>query len=286
MKITKIRLRKRYKLLLFTIVITFILFTYIRYIEPNQLMVKEYKIESKNLPSNFHGTKIIHISDVHYGRTINKKQLENIIKEINKLRPDIVVFTGDLIDKDVTLTNKMTNELINELSKITVSIGKYAVYGNHDKYFSSYSDILDKSNFLLLDNNYDLIYNKGYNPIYIGGINTNKKVDYTEFTKYFDDNKPNTNYKIMLMHEPDYTDNLLESYNVDLILAGHSHNGQIKLPYIKPLFLPKGAKKYYKPYYKINNTDLYISSGLGTSVMNIRLFNKPSFNLYRLTKSK
>ncbi len=86
------------------------------------------------------------------------------------------------------------------------------------------------------------------------------------------------------MHEPDFINEI--DYNTfNLILAGHSHNGQIRLPFIGAIILPPGAKKYYKEYYKLNNTDLFISSGLGTSNLDIRLFNKPSFNFYRITKN-
>jgi predicted MPP superfamily phosphohydrolase len=89
-------------------------------------------------------------------------------------------------------------------------------------------------------------------------------------------------YNIMIMHEPDYVEQL-EKNNFDLILAGHSHNGQVRIPFVGAIVKPIGAKKYYKEYYKVNNTDLYISSGLGTSTLDVRLFNKPSFNFYRLT---
>ena len=76
----------------------------------------------------------------------------------------------------------------------------------------------------------------------------------------------------------------IEIYNYDLVLAGHSHNGQVALPFYGAIILPNHAKNYYKPHYKINDTDLFISSGIGTSNFNFRLFNRPSFNLYRLTK--
>ena len=85
------------------------------------------------------------------------------------------------------------------------------------------------------------------------------------------------------MHEPDKVVDLQNKY--DLILAGHSLNGQINIPLIKQLLLQKGSKKYYKNHYLINNTDMYISSGIGTTKFKYRLFNKPSVNLYRLTKN-
>ncbi len=287
MTFKKIRLRRRYKILLFLFFILAILIIYMHNIEPNKLIINEYKISDRKLPLNFHGTKLVQISDIHYGSTIKTKQLTRIVNAINIIHPDIVVFTGDLIEEDITLTNKMTDILIKELKRIDATLGKYAIYGNHDKRFSSYPDILEKSNFILLDNSYTLVYNKDLEPIYIGGMNTNKKVDFSEMMSCFNDNSiSNINYKIVLMHMPDFTDDLLASYDVNLILAGHSHNGQIRLPFIKPLLVPTGAKNYYAPHYKIGKTDLYVSSGLGTSIIGARLFDKPSFNLFRLTKSK
>ena len=67
-----------------------------------------------------------------------------------------------------------------------------------------------------------------------------------------------------------------------MIIAGHSHNGQIILPLIGPLMKKEGAKKYVSSYYKINNTNLYISGGIGNSKYQFRLLNHPSINFYRL----
>ena len=68
------------------------------------------------------------------------------------------------------------------------------------------------------------------------------------------------------------------------MVSGHSHNGQVNIPYLKRLFLPKGSRKYYENYYKVNNTNLYISSGIGLSKVNLRIFDKPSINFYRINK--
>ena len=97
----------------------------------------------------------------------------------------------------------------------------------------------------------------------------------------------NISYKIILTHEPDITDEIIKKDNsVNLVLAGHSHNGQIRLPLIGALTTPNEAKKYYDNYYKIGNTHLYVSSGIGVSKVNFRLFNRPSINFYRINKIK
>ena len=90
-------------------------------------------------------------------------------------------------------------------------------------------------------------------------------------------------YKILLLHEPDYIDEIdYSTYN--LILAGHSHGGQIRLPFVNSLINKNKAKKYTNEKYILNNTTLFVSYGIGTSNISFRLFNKPSFNLYRIVK--
>ena len=99
-----------------------------------------------------------------------------------------------------------------------------------------------------------------------------------------DDSTYNTNiFTITLTHEPDNTTEILNKYRSDIILAGHSHNGQIRIPYLGTPFKKQGAKKYDQPYYKINNSKLFISSGLGTNGNGIRLFTHPSINFFRLS---
>ena len=91
-------------------------------------------------------------------------------------------------------------------------------------------------------------------------------------------------FTITLLHEPDSIDNILNTEHVDLALAGHSHNGQIRLPFIGALKTVNGAKKYKNEYYHIGNTDLYISGGIGTSDMKLRFFDRPSISIYRLVE--
>ena len=216
-------------------------------------------------------------------RRYNKKKLENVVKKINEIKPDIVVLTGDIVDNKISKEEK--NELIEELSKIEVTIGKYAIKGNHDYDFKDFDKVTNDSNFINLNDTFEIIHGNNSN-IMISGVSTNlhgknkinEKLDSSK--KYLENNS--VNYKILLLHEPDYIDDI-KDISYDLTLAGHSHNGQVRLPFIGAIYTPKGAKKYYKEYYKVNNTDMYISNGLGTTIMNLRLFNKPSISLYRLT---
>ena len=88
-------------------------------------------------------------------------------------------------------------------------------------------------------------------------------------------------YKILLVHEPD-TFIKVKDYNIDLMLSGHSHNSEINIPYLKSLYHIEGATSYYDSEYEIDNTKLYISSGLGTSNLYMRLFSRPSISIYKL----
>ncbi len=274
-------------IIIFILIIAAILL-YSRFIATKGLVTKEYKITSSSIQDNFHGFKIVHISDVHYGRTTDKKDLNNMVKEVNLLKPDIVVLTGDLIDRDTKLDDDLKSEISEALSSINANVGKYAISGNHDSNFSEWESIINDSGFKNLNDTYELIYNDGYTPILLAGLssNLNNQVDITErynkILEYSNNENIKELYKILLIHEPDYINNIDYS-NFNLILAGHSHNGQVRLPFIGGIILPNGAKKYYKEHYKINNTDLYISSGIGTSGISFRLFNKPSINFYRLT---
>ena len=288
MKDNQERKHSFFKKIFIILLIIFSILLYSRFISTSGLKVKEYKIEHTSITSNFHGLKIIHLSDIHYGRIINKKRMEEIVEKINFLRPDIVVLTGDLIDKDSTLTTQYIEELSNVLSRIEVSIGKYAIKGNHDYIESGWENIISNSGFIDLNNNYEYIYKDGYEPILLSGLSSMQDEipfsnRYNTLQKEIKNESINSVYNILLIHEPDLI-NDINNDDYNLILAGHSHNGQIRLPIIGALIKPKGAQKYYDEYYKVNNTELYISSGLGTSNLDFRFFNRPSFNLYRLVK--
>ena len=274
-------------LIFFILIISGVLL-YSRYIGTTGLNIKEYRLTYKKLTDDFYGLKIIHLTDIHYGRTVHKKELDKIKKEGNLMKPDIVVFTGDLIDKDTKLTKADLKALNDFLNGLEASIGKYAITGNHDYGFKNFDIILENGGFTNLNNTYELIYTNTTNNILLAGVSTNiygKKTIKEKLNDTFEylkntDNKPVLS--ILIMHEPDFIEDI-DYRKFDLVLAGHSHNGQVRLPFIGALIKPRYAKKYFDEHYKIKNTDLYISSGIGVSEVNFRLFNRPSFNLYRLT---
>lgn len=287
----KSRLKTRYKIILILLLIISGLLLWSRYISTSGLVIREYKVASNNLPSSFSGLKVVHFTDVHYGRTIQKNELQHLVNEINAIKPDLIFFTGDLIDKDMKLTSQMKNEIITVLSQLKATIGKYAIAGNHDLVFKDYSNIISESGFTNLNNNYDIVYSKDYETIYLAGLESELK-GRPDINKILEPLKAPTEeqttkviptYRILALHTPD-TLSKIKGEKFDLVLAGHSHNGQVRIPFIGSVVTPVGAKKYYESYYDVNGTKLYVSGGLGTSNANFRFLNKPSFNFYRLVK--
>ena len=281
-----IKMKKIVGIFVLIIFIIILVLLYSRYIGTKGLSVKEYKISYSNLSDDFYGLKIVHLSDVHYKTLINKKELEKIVDKINSTKPDIVILSGDLFNSSNKLSNDEIDEITECLKNINASIGKFAIKGDND-IIDNWNTIISNSNFKDLNNTYELIYTNKTNYIFLAGISSNisdsnidnKLKDIYEFLND-ENNKPN--YSILVMHEPDFIDQIdYDKFN--LVLAGHSLNGLIKLPIIGGILKQDKAKKYYSEHYKLNNTEFYISSGLGVDKYRFRLFNKPSFNLYRIT---
>ncbi len=250
---------------------------YTKYISTLGIIVKEKAITSSALPQDFSGTKVVQFSDLHYGSTIFLDEVKNLVKIINERKPDIIVFTGDLIDENYEIDIKEQEKLTKELAKLDASIGKYAVSGEEDK--DVFTAVLNQCNFTILDNSSDLIYADDGSTISMVGI-SNTKSDQNIENAFLNTNT--LNYTITLVHEPDSADKILEKHHPNLILSGHSHNGQIRIPYLPIIFKKDGALKYPDEHYTLNDTELYVSSGIGCSDFNFRIGSRPSINFFRL----
>ena len=272
---------RRKKMIFIFIFLVIVVTLYSIFLEPRMLFTHEEKIVSEKISDGIHGLKIVQFSDLHYGTYYNKNNLHKLVKRINKLSPDVIVFTGDLVDDNYDLNKDDISYITKEFSKLNAKIGKYAVYGNHDVKLESFNNILYDSSFVLLKNSYDLVYGNDSKPILIYGVD-DVLFGHPDISNLKDIQEDI--YKIVLVHEPDYIDKI--DSNVDLVLAGHSHNKQVNIPLISNFVLPKGAKKYYKSHYRVNDTDLYVSNGVGCGLIQMRLFSPPSISLFRLTKKK
>lgn len=274
----------RSKLIILGLILALVLI-YARYIGTTGIGLREYNIKSSDIPVSFDGFSIVHFSDLELGSTFNVDNLKTLVKKINSLNPDIVVFTGDLIKEKYKLTKNDTKKIIKYLSDIDPLIDKYYIRGDEDVKNKSYQTIMNSSNFKDITNKYELIYYKGLSPIVLYGLDSlikNKQDFENTFSYRVEENDPyGATFSILLTHEPD-TIKLIKDYNISLMLSGHSHNSQINIPYLKKTYKIKGASSYYDEEYEVHGTKLFISNGLGTDKIKMRLFSKPSISIYRL----
>ena len=274
------------KIIMYITLLIALIVVYSIYIEPKLLFtIHEYGIETNKIDDKMDGLKIVHFSDIHYGTTINKDELDRVIKKINKIKPDIILFTGDLFDKNIILHKDSIKDIKKLFNKLNSTSYKYAIYGDNDyNNKDEYIDIMESAKFTILDNNYKLIYMDSNNPIEIIGINKYENKDYSFIDSPIEGIDTSNIYKIIIDHEVDNIDNYKNS-NIDLILNAHSMGGIINIPLLGRIINEKGAKKYKDNIFDINNTKVYNSNGIGTSSLKARFNNIPSINFYRIYKS-
>lgn len=252
------------------IILVFILYLYARYVNPYMFKTNEVAIINENLDNAYNGFKIVQFSDLHYGRTTDEEKLKKIIEEINHLKADVVIFTGDLFDKE-DISEKEKELMITYLKKIESKLNKFACIGDYDElYLNIYKSILEESNFTILDNSSKLVYNDTSIPLNFIGITKTDNIEELYNNDYFN---------ITLIHKPD---SIKEINNTDIVFAGHSLGGQFKIPFIGGIKKIEGAQTYIDSFYKVNGTQVYISNGIGTQDISMRLFNTPSITLYRM----
>lgn len=267
----KKRLKLWVKITIAIILLITLICLYGFFVNSKGFKVKEIALY-ENITEKYNGLKIVHFSDLYYGNNVKEKELKKIVKQINLIKPDLVVFTGDLIYKK---NNSSLEYLKKELSKIDTEIGKYYTRGDNDSDESI--QILNDSHFVNLDDTYNLIY-KDQTPILIAGINNDNNID--EIKTYLNENNV---FSILLTHKPSLLDKIDYS-KFNLVLAGHTQGGIVQIPFLGGIILQRDNYLYGKNQYKKNDTNLFISNGLGNSDVNFRLLNKPSFNFYRIRK--
>ncbi|HBC32020.1 MAG TPA: metallophosphoesterase [Clostridiales bacterium] len=258
-----------------------ILFLYARLIEPVLLTVKYENIHSNFVNDKSDNIKIIQFSDTHLSEFFGVKNLKKAVNKINNQNPHIVVFTGDLIEQYNEYEDKDNiHEIWEVLSKINAPLGKYAVYGNHDYGGGAeraYKKIMENSGFQVLSNENAKI--EEYNINIIGMDDSIfGTFDKEVIVNFLDEDY----FNIILSHEPDASEHFLE-YNADLFLTGHSHGGQINLPFIN--YTPPLAQKYVRGMYEVDNyrqTKIYVNVGLGTSTLPMRFMATPELTVITL----
>lgn len=263
-------------------------YLYAFHFEPTSLSITRTDIKNPNIPKGFQGVKIVQFSDTHFGPDFSHKQQKMLVEQINELRPDIVVFTGDLIDNfaEYGFERKETQAI---LSQIHAPLGKYAVFGNHDRGGGGgylYKQYMEGAGFTVLVNETKKIRANNGDYITISGLDDfllgKPKVQQTLQKLQEKD------FNILLVHEPDTVEKVL-AYPVDVQLSGHSHGGQVQLPFIGPIITTKLAERYIEGLYslqgKTKSLQLYVNRGIGTTRMPLRFLSKPELSVFSLRNS-
>lgn len=250
-------------------------FGYMRYIEPYTL--KEVELSMSGSPTEL---KVAVFSDTHFNSWYSTDEFEEVVKKINAQSVDLVFFVGDLIDHLDEYTGDL-DQISNALSKIDASIGKYAIYGNHDYGGGAeweYEGIMEAGGFTVLVNEDIYLEDLG---IAITGIDDtligqgSSEAVASASTDY---------YNIVLCHEPDIVDDILQ-YPVNLMISGHTHGGQINFPGITKRRLPPDGQKYVKGTFEFDNesnTQLYVSKGIGMTKLPLRFMAMPEVTFITL----
>ncbi|MCT2534332.1 metallophosphoesterase [Aquibacillus koreensis] len=258
---------------------------YAREIEPSMLTILKKTLTSVKIPQTFNGFKIVQFSDTHIGFHYTIDQFNSMIDSLNKLKPDCVVFTGDLVD----MPHKYGwgDPIVQSLQKIQAPHGKFWVYGNHDH--GGYGtdiikDVMEQGGFTLLQNEHTIISKKN-ESITLAGLD-DAILGKPDIEVTLQDVAPDS-YTVLLVHEPDYADRVIQ-FPVDVQLSGHSHGGQIQIPFYGYVYTPYYAEKYVEGKYTFNNhqLQLFVSRGIGTTRLPYRFFCKPEITVFTLQSTK
>ncbi len=230
-------------------------------------------IEIKN-PKIAEYTRVVQISDIHFSRVIDERFAEKIVPMINGLKPDMVLFTGDYMDKGIANPLKIAG-IMNE---IEAPMGKYAISGNHE-FITGYFDcieFIEKNGFEFMDGR---VVNAGRN-IVVGGVMDRSAEQADVF--YHEDEKvlrqfKSENFNIYLKHRPELAEG--DAAHFDLMLSGHTHGGQI-FPFV---ILVKIVNRYLAGMYELENgAKLYVSRGTGSWGPPVRFGATPEITLIEL----
>lgn len=251
------------------------------------LMVNKYIVENDKIPEKFHGFRIAQISDLHNAEFGEGN--EKLLSMLKECKPDIIVLTGDLVDSrrtDIDVSISFAKEAV-------LIAPVYYVTGNHESRIPEYEDLIkgiEEAGVQILGNESVLLEKSGEKIVLAGVQDPCFKSDYL-----FDSEenflgeslseiiKDEQQFTMLLSHRPEYFDVYVEN-NVDLVLCGHAHGGQFRLPFIGGVIAPNQGlfPKYDAGLYIEENTNMIVSRGVGNSILPFRVNNRPEIVLVEL----
>ena len=250
--------------------------------EPYRLKVTTIPLVSPDIPPGFNGAKLVFITDIHHGRFFTASRLRNMVKTVNALTPDIVLFGGDYYQWNA----QYIEPCFEELAKINAPLGKFGVFGNHD-YWSDFlttaAPARIRAGIQPLDNQAFWV-TRGGDRIKIGGVG-----DWLESSQ---DLRPTVHdttegdFVLLVSHNPEYAE-FIRTRNVDLVLSGHTHGGQMTLfgLWAPAPFMHFGLK-YKRGLVHAPFTDVFISNGIGMTGLPLRFCARPEIVLLTLRHQK
>lgn len=253
----------------FLIIIVILLIAWTFFIEPNMLTVTNLNIKASGLK----GLKVVLVGDFHV-KTNQKKRLAEIVNKIENQHPDLILSTGDFVSGHKPKQSMPIEQIAKELSLLKPKYGFYAVLGNHDWWQGGerIEKVLEKNGIVVLDNENKVINING-EKLYIAGIEdmNTRNIDLVQALK-------NVQHPaILLTHTPDVFPFITDKSSseimdkLDLTLAGHTHGGQVNIPFIGPLIISSSyGKRYAQGLIKENDKTMFVTKGIGTSILPIR----------------
>ncbi|MDD3429544.1 MAG: metallophosphoesterase [Oscillospiraceae bacterium] len=279
----------------FYIIIFLVLLAVFFWWENNAIYTTRIPFYSKTLPLGFDGFTVVQLSDIH-GKVFGKEHCR-LIPKIAAAKPDIIVITGDLADKrhtDISAAFELV-QLIKPLAPV------YYVCGNHEARMADYpafAATLEQIGIKVLCNN-ALVLKKSGACIDLMGIEDPVfwQEPCTRYSQTTADKISDaitkvkktclTPFQLALFHQPDYFA-VFAKHTVDLVLCGHAHGGQFRLPFIGGLCAPSQGlfPKYTAGLYRQGFSQMIVSRGLGPSIIPLRLFNRPDLVIITLNTQK
>jgi predicted MPP superfamily phosphohydrolase len=247
------------------------------HIQNNWLETTYITVESQKTPDNFKGYKIVQLSDLH-NKMFGKNQ-ETLVENVEKINPDIIVITGDIIDS----RRYDSRPSLTLIKKLAPNYPIYYVTGNHEQRIEEFDDLIEKlkaNGVVILSNESVGIEIKGQKILLSGVEDPSFPADsYDEneqIARNLEKVQKEDMLNILLSHRPEYFEQYVE-LNFDLVFSGHAHGGQFDLPFIGGVLAPNQGlfPKYTKGMHSKNNTNMVVSRGLGNSIFPFRLFNRP-----------